>query len=303
MKKNGKLTAAFIIVGLLALVMGAGGIALIWYAGDFDRYFYEDYQIYMIALAAAAVFTFILACCLAAGLSSAYRKSYAQLAYRINKAEQAAAQAQQAPPVPVVQAPAPVVAPVPVAEPEVSEAPPEPEASEEFLVAIGRIQVYASELQELAAQGETTDSDDAANQINVPDKATVRAMVDEIDDIAFRAHLLSLNIAIETSNSGNAEELAAITEEVQNLENMSASVAGRCTAVFGAAGSPESSSDGVAQREERIRELADKITKETGRFLVEELAGRPSEVNDTVVEPEKPEIVSPIDTTLSGGLY
>jgi len=133
----------------------------------------------------------------------------------------------------------------------------------------------------------------------VTNKSEVRALVDEIDDIAFRAHLLSLNIAIETSNSGNAEELAAITEEVQNLENMSASVAGRCTAVFGAADLSANADVQDTQREEKISELANKIAEEANQFLSDE----PSASSDTVIEPEEPDVVSPIDPTISGSLY
>jgi len=171
MKNNGKLTAAFIIVGLLALAAAAGAIALIWYAGDFERYLY-DYQIYLIAVAAAAVFTFILACCFAAGLSGAYRKAYAKLAAKIDEAERAAvAAAEKQPEVhtepvevavtvtePVAAVPEEVAAevtPVPAtsAEPVTDNAPETPDTNNaDLLAAIGRIQVYAAGIREFTSQ-------------------------------------------------------------------------------------------------------------------------------------------------------
>jgi hypothetical protein len=315
MRKNGKLAAAFIAVGLLAAAIGAGALYVIWYAGDFEAYVYK-YQTSMISIAAFSAFTFILACCFAAGFSGAYRRAYFRLAAMVREAEAGAAENSEMAaetPAPVIaevpaEVPAPKIeAPVPVAStPEVDSkpitpAPSIPKLDAETLGAIKRAREYASEIKRLAAR-----EDAAGVNKDAPDKSDVKTLIEEIDDVAFRVHLLSLNIAIESSNSENADEFAAITDEVQNLENLSASVAGRCNAVFGAVSACERNLEGDKKRDKIIGELADRI---------EMLAGKVAAVNagiaksktitqpNSAAESKTPAVASPIDPSVGGGLY
>jgi hypothetical protein len=316
MRKNGKLTAAFIVVGLLAMAIGAGAIYVIWYAGDFEMYVYK-YQTYMISIASVAVFTFILACCFAAGFSGSYRNNYLKLAARIRDAEAKAvvteleetptpiSEPDVEPPAPETPIPEITETPANVPWPEVETAAPEAAISEidaELLGVIKLAQGFASEIKRIAARDDIVA---AAN--DATDKSKVKTLIDEIDDIAFRAHLLSLNIAIESLNSANSEEFEAILDEVQNLENLSASVAGRCNAVLGAAIElTRALTKKSRERNEQIGNLADRIDAEAEKI---------AEINVGVVESEeiiqlgaevkyeKPSVVSPIDPGVGGNLY
>jgi hypothetical protein len=311
MKRNGKLTAAFIIVGLLAMAVGAGAIYVIWYAGDFEMYVYK-YQTYMIAIASVAVFTFILACCFAAGLSRSYRNDYRKLAARVRDAEAKAVvtEFEEAPtpiPEPDVEAPTPELAetPVDVPKPEVETAVPEapiPEIDAELLGVIELARGFASEIKRIAAREDIVSVNDDAR-----DKSKVKTLIDEIDDIAFRAHLLSLNIAIESSNSSSTEEFAAILDEVQNLENLSASVAGRCNAVFASVSEPNLDlARENRERNEKIWSLAGRIEAETEKIVPvrvgvigsEEIIKQKSEI-----ESKWSSVISPIDPGVGGTLY
>jgi hypothetical protein len=96
MKNNGKMTVAFLVVGLLGLIAGGGGIAVIYFMGDFERYFnIKPYPYYMIAVMAVAVLTLLLAGCFAIILSKSFKKSFRWLAGKIHEAETAQAAAEK----------------------------------------------------------------------------------------------------------------------------------------------------------------------------------------------------------------
>ncbi|MDR2610556.1 MAG: hypothetical protein LBC58_03780 [Clostridiales Family XIII bacterium] len=357
MKNNGKIIAAFILMGLVALIAGISGIVLIWYAGDFYTYL-ENYQYYMITVAGLSMFAFLLACCFAGGISSSNRREYRKLTAKLNEREatltawkaqtetaervetagegtaEAPEQNPAVPEAPVrseaagTPAHSDAAAPGMEASPERGPSEPETQVWNEAVRALERIGYCAAKLKVLAEQNEKGPADTiagvAAGAENPPVEVSatdVESLIGEIDDIAFRAHLLSLNIEIEKSNTGNGPaDITPLAEEVRNIENRSASVAGRAGSIFsvwknGAGGAPERDAEFAAGLREIARLSGDiqqavaqlgltavpdaEQNGSTAEAPAENVAAEPGEE----MEAERATIASPIDPSIGAGLY
>lgn len=327
MKNNGKMTAAFLVVGLLGLIAGAGGIVLIYLAGDFDRYYTTyPYQYYIMAVTAVAVLAFLLACCFAGGLSSSNKTAHKKLTGNIKAVEEAqaaaehkaaeAAAAQAAAEQKAREAAAALTAaerkaaeaerkaeaaaeraaraenPVsPAAEqntaPEVKITLPVtvPVATAEAEAALERIKSDALELKTLVEKSASPamETPDAGGE--TAGKPKMESLIDGIDDIAFRAHLLSLNVAIETSNAGDPDgSLSSIADDVRAIENKSAAIASECKAVFTA--EPRAAKEAPA-----------------GSVLAPEMTAVIERIIAAAEGTRGPQPVSPIDPSVGGGLF
>jgi hypothetical protein len=294
MKNNGKMTVAFLVVGLLGLIAGGGGIAVIYLAGDFDQYYNTyPYQYYLIAVAAIALLAFLLACCFAAGLSSSNNNKYRKLIETIKTAEEAQAAAEQKAAEAAAERFAPEKTPAPPAE-EQKAAPaavvpvPAPVITvidTEAAAALQRIKSDALELKALVEKSVSPlpEAPDAGDEN--ADRPKLESLINEIDDIAFRAHLLSLNVAIETSNAGDSDGcLSSIAEDVRAIENKSAVIASECKAVF-------TVERDTAKETEAAPALVPEITAVIERIITAAEGGI------------APQPVSPIDPSVSGGLF
>jgi hypothetical protein len=168
---------------------------------------------------------------------------------------------------------------------------------------------------------ESEPKDNAAARNVAGTALNVSELIDEIDDIAFRAHLLSLNIEIEKSNARDSHtDFESIAEEIRNIENKSAAVASNAGEAFKTArmdtGESDDNSTLFAAKLREISSIAQDIEKAVGELSQAKIAGNEAGnpdalaglVNDGSIQPSAdhesvPSVISPIDPNLGGGLY
>jgi hypothetical protein len=162
---------------------------------------------------------------------------------------------------------------------------------------IALIRSYAAELKTLTerSEGETDAARYDAEPKAEPAAADLPALIGEIDDIAFRAHLLSLNIEIAKTNADDSlSSVAPFIDEIRNIENKSVSVAGRAGDVFSShkGGEDELSRDDT-DHDARLREMA---------RLADEIQQAAAKLGAVEV-PNERLVVSPIASGAGEGLY